>query len=57
MEENFNKDLIMTEEEDLFQKSNDYWICQKFINNNEDKVRDHCHVTGKFRVLPIKVVT
>ena len=49
MEENFNKDLIMTEEEDLFQKSNNYWICQKFINNNEDKVRDHCHVTGKFR--------
>ena len=37
------------EEEDLFQKSNNCWICKKNINNNEDKVRDHCHVTGKFR--------
>ena len=45
----FNKNLIMTEEEDLFQKSNNCWICKKFISNDEDKVRDHCHVTGKFR--------
>ena len=53
MEEYFNKNLIMTEEEeDLFQKSNNYWICKIFvnnINNNEEKVRDHCQVTGKFR--------
>ena len=38
----------MTEEEDLFQKSNNSWICKKLIDN-EDKVRDHCHITGKFR--------
>ena len=44
----FNKNLIMTEEEDLFQKSNNCWICKKLIDNDEDKVRDHCHVTGKF---------
>ena len=45
-----NKNLIMTEEEeDLFQNSNNCWICKKFIDNNEDKVRDHCHVTVKFR--------
>ena len=37
------------EEENLFQKSNNCWICQKIIINNEDKVRDHCHVTGKIR--------
>ena len=37
------------EEEDLFQKSNICCICKKFINNDEDKVRDHCHETGKFR--------
>ena len=54
----FNKNLIMTEEEkDLFQKSNNCWICKKLIDNDEDKVRDHCQVTGKFRVLLIKVVT
>ena len=50
MEKYFNKNLIMTEEEeDLFQKSNNCWICKKLIDNDEEKVRDHCHVTGKFR--------
>ena len=49
MKEYFNKNLIVTEEEDLFQKSNNCWICKKFINNPEDKVRNHCHVTGKFK--------
>ena len=37
------------EEEDLFHKSNNCWICKKFINDNEDKGRYHRHVTGKFR--------
>ena len=45
----FIKNLIMTEEEDLFKKSNNCWICKKLIDNDEKKVRDHCHVTGKFR--------
>ena len=51
IEEYFNKNLIMTEEEEnLFQKSNNCWICKKFINKyNKEKVRDHCHVTGNFR--------
>ena len=39
----------MTEkEEHLFQESNNCWICKKLIDNDE-KVRDHCHVAGKFR--------
>ena len=33
----------------IFQKSNSCWICKKLIDNDEEKVRDHCHVTGKFR--------
>ena len=37
------------EEENLFQKSNNCWICKKLISNDEDKVRDHCHITGKVR--------
>ena len=46
----FNKNLVMTkEEEDLFQKSNNCWICKKLIDNDEDKIRDHCHITGKFK--------
>ena len=50
MKEHFNEKFIMTEEEEeFFQKSNICWICKKFISNDEDKVRDHCHVTDKFR--------
>ena len=30
-------------------KRNSCWICKKIIDNDEEKVRDHCHVTGKFR--------
>ena len=37
------------EEEYLFQQSNSCWICKKLIDNDEEKVSDHCHVTGKFR--------
>ena len=24
-------------------------ICEKLIDDDDEKVRDHCHVTGKFR--------
>ena len=44
------KNLVMTEEEEhLFQQSNTCWICKKFIDNDNEKVRDHCHITSKFR--------
>ena len=29
--------------------SNICWICEKLIDDNNEKVKDHCHVTGKFR--------
>ena len=49
MKKHFNKNLIMSEEEEhLFQQSNSCWICKKLVDNDE-KVRDHCHVPGKFR--------
>ena len=45
-----NNNLIMIEEEgNLFQKSNSCWICKKLNDNDEEKLRDRCHVTGKFR--------
>ena len=45
----FNKNLIMSvEEEEQFERSNICWICNKLIEN-EDKVRDHCHIIGKYR--------
>ena len=46
MKEHFNENLVMTEEEEyLFQQNNSCWICKELINNDEEKVRDHCHVT------------
>ena len=50
MKKHFNKNLIMNEEEEyLFQQSNSCSICEKLIDNDDEKVRDHCHVTGRFR--------
>ena len=50
MKDLFNKNLILTEKEEyLFQQSNNCWICKKLIDNEDEKVRDHCHITGKFR--------
>ena len=42
MKDQFNKNLVMTEEEEyLFQQSNNCWICKKHIDNEDEKVRDH----------------
>ena len=49
MKKYFNKNLIMIEEEEQFRSSNICWICEKLIDDDDEKVRDHCHVTGKFR--------
>ena len=50
MNKHFKKNLIMIEEEaQLFQQSNSCWICKTLIDHDEEKVRDHCHITGKFR--------
>ena len=49
MKKHFNKNLIMSEEEEyLFQQSNSCWICKKLIYHDDKKVRDHCHITSKF---------
>ena len=46
----FNKYLILNEEEEhLLQQIKNCWICKKLIDNNEEKVKDHRHITGKFR--------
>ena len=39
MKKYFNKNLIMTEEEEhLFQDSNNCWICKKLIDNDDGKL-------------------
>ena len=42
----FNKKLKMTIE-DNYQNSKDCWICNEKLD--KDKVRDHCHIIGKYR--------
>ena len=50
MKDQLNKNLVLTEEEEhLFQQSNSCWICKKLIDNEDEKVRYHCHIPGKFR--------
>ena len=50
MKKYFNKNLIMSvKKEEQFQLSNVCWICEKLIDDDDEKVRNHCHVTGKFR--------
>ena len=49
MKKYFNKDLIMSvEDEEQFERTEICWICNKLIEN-DNKVRDHCHITGKYR--------
>ena len=48
MRKHFNKNLTVSEkEEEQFQSSNSSWICEKLIV--DEKLRDHCDITGKFR--------
>ena len=36
-------------EEKQFQSSKTCWICEKLIDDDDEKVRDHYHITGSFR--------
>ena len=50
MKKEFNKPLKMTDEdEDSFQKSDKCHSCNKPYKDKDIRVRDHCHITGKFR--------
>ena len=50
MRENFNKPLQMTErDEEEFQKATHCHICDRIYKEDSVKVRDHCHITGKYR--------
>ena len=45
MKKHFNKHQIMSEEEEQIQSSNTYWVCEKLIENYDEKNRDHCQIT------------
>ena len=44
-----NEKMVITKkEEEEFKQASDCWICKKKLNL-EDRVRDHCHFTGRYR--------
>ena len=46
---NTKKDIIMTQEDEKhFRNNNICWFCEQEILD-DTKVRDHCHLTGKYR--------
>ena len=44
---NTKKDIIMTKEDKDFGNNNICRFCEK--ETTSDKVRDHCHLTGRYR--------
>ena len=49
MKKHFNKNLVMTgEENEEYERSNVCWFCENLTEFN-DKVRYHCYITGKYR--------
>ena len=43
------KHFMYAEDEERFQLSNICWKCDNLLDAKDNKVRDHCHVTGKYR--------
>ena len=47
MKKYFNKELVMTKgDNEDFENSTKCWNCD---NDSDVKVRDHCHITGKYK--------
>ena len=50
MKKNFNKELVIAKEDnENFKSSTKCWICDSDYTDNDVKVRDHCHISGKYR--------
>ena len=49
MKKYFNKNLIMSAEEERFQLTNSCWICDKLFDVRDAKVRDRFQITVKYR--------
>ena len=50
IKDHFNKPLVMTTRDECnFINATSCYICNKEYGKNEERVRDHCHITGKYR--------
>ena len=53
MKKHFSKELVMTEKNNEdFENSTKCWICDNDYIDDDVKVRDHFHITGKYRGSP-----
>ena len=53
MKKYFNKELVMSKEDNEdFENSTKCWIYDNAYVDGDVKVRDHCHITGKYRGTP-----
>ena len=49
MKKHFNKELVMTKKDNEdFENSTKSWVCDNDYIDNYVKVRNHCHITGKY---------
>ena len=50
VKQQFNKPLRMTKEDKIeFKKADECHICNNKYTDEDIRVRDHCHITGKYR--------
>ena len=52
MKKKINKELVMTKEDNensLNENSTKCWICDNDYVDNDDEVRDYCHISGKYK--------
>ena len=50
VKQQFNKPLKMTKDDEIrFKKANECHICNNKYTDKDIRVRDHCHITGKYR--------
>ena len=50
MKKHFKKKLVITKEDNEdFENSAKCWICDNDYIDTDVKVRDHCHITGKYK--------
>ena len=49
IKKHFNKKPVKTKEDDKdFENSTKCWICDSSYAGGDVKVRDHCHIAGKY---------
>ena len=50
IKKHFNKEIVINKKDiEDFGNSTKCWICDNDYTDNDIKVRDHCHITGKYR--------